>query len=246
MKSINFRQVPEILKKHICFFICVFIGCSAGLFGLVTGILTGIILEKIVFRFIEERKIKKILENGFYTRLSGEPFPGAIFLSGLAVLCLENAENAAFQLKETFGKNNIWDSFCRIANNTVLNKDLLAECLSSCILSAEKNKETIPLQKIFTLFTALEWLWDENKKGERPSKYLARMLNYRYLSEDVILAYKTLGLTPDSDIVEVKAAHRKLAAKFHPDKADCNQSKNYSENFLKIQSAYELILHQLS
>ena len=89
-------------------------------------------------------------------------------------------------------------------------------------------------------------LWDENKNGEKPSKYLAQMLNYRYLSDDIIAAYKTLGLSPDSDIKEVKAAHRKLAAKFHPDKTDCNHSKNNSEAFMKIQSAYELILHQLS
>lgn len=54
--------------------------------------------------------------------------------------------------------------------------------------------------------------------------------------------YKTLGLTPDATLEEVKIAYRKLSKKFHPDLNDGD--KFFEERFKEIQEAYEKIFKQ--
>ncbi len=47
--------------------------------------------------------------------------------------------------------------------------------------------------------------------------------------------YEILGISPNASIDEIKAAYRKLALKYHPDTAKCDESAH----FLKIQEAYD-------
>lgn len=54
--------------------------------------------------------------------------------------------------------------------------------------------------------------------------------------------YKTLGLTSDATLEEVKTAYRKLSKKFHPDVN--NGDKYFEERFKEIQLAYEKIVSE--
>ena len=138
-------KIIPLIKNNFFFFSCMIVGMLTGVCGAVAGAIIGIILEKIIFRFLEERKLIKILENGSYTQIKGEPFSGAIYLSALTVLCLENAKDASALLNKTFTNDAIWDNYCTLAESKTLSKDLLVECLSSAI----KNNKEVPVQKIF-------------------------------------------------------------------------------------------------
>lgn len=54
--------------------------------------------------------------------------------------------------------------------------------------------------------------------------------------------YKTLGLTSNATLEEVKIAYRKLSKKFHPDVN--NGDKYFEERFKEIQHAYEKIISE--
>ena len=75
---------------------------------------------------------------------------------------------------------------------------------------------------------------------EKPSVYLATLLNYSVKNDELESAYMILGLSADSSLSEVKKAHRALAAKFHP---DSGTQKNSAE-FIRVQKAYELIIEK--
>jgi len=52
--------------------------------------------------------------------------------------------------------------------------------------------------------------------------------------------YNILGVTPDADINSIKSAYKTLALKYHPDKNNGN-----SEEFIKVQNAYEILSDSL-
>ena len=52
--------------------------------------------------------------------------------------------------------------------------------------------------------------------------------------------YEVLGLLPQADDVVIKAAHKALAQKFHPDKHKTNKA-HYTEVMARINAAYEIL-----
>src|SRR5277367_5399255 len=62
-----------------------------------------------------------------------------------------------------------------------------------------------------------------------------RFLSFESIQLDAQTAKKILGIT---DASQAKAAYRKLAMKWHPDK---NPGKDTAEKFKEIKSAYELL-----
>ncbi len=125
-----------------------------------------------------------------------------------------------------------------------LNGDLLIECLVSTIRNSSKccNENLIPLQDFFYLLQIAEKKWSK-ERGIKPSVYLAKLLDYHYLNDSLLNAYKIFGVLPTDTRKTIKAAHRKLVIRFHP---DSSFDYDKTEEFMKIQKAYELILHQFS
>lgn len=242
------------ILRHICIICGALIGCFAGLWGFLGGLVSGILLEKILMRFLDEQHLRKALEEGRFENIKGEFFPGALYVGALAVYCLHDTDNAVYQLKSILGRENDWYLFCRAASScSGLNGDLLVECLASALKKANGNSKSkeIPLHDIFRFLGSAEFLWDEDARGNKPSKYLAELLNYSYVSDEISDAYRVLGLSPGDDMEKVRSAHRKLAAKFHPDAhvfddASSANTQNDLSSFVRIQTAYETIVRQLS
>jgi DnaJ like chaperone protein len=62
--------------------------------------------------------------------------------------------------------------------------------------------------------------------------------------KDIDSAYKVLEITPDATDEEVKAAYRKMAVKYHPDKVEHlgpEIRKSAEVKFQTLQAAYEEI-----
>ena len=63
------------------------------------------------------------------------------------------------------------------------------------------------------------------------------------MSEERINYYKTLGVKSNALPKTIKAAHRKLAKKFHPDAAEnAEQRAEFDAKFKVIQEAYEILM----
>ncbi len=56
-------------------------------------------------------------------------------------------------------------------------------------------------------------------------------------------AYEVLGVSPTATAREIKAAYRKLAMRWHPDR---NRAKNAEAVFKEINAAYECLSNPLS
>src|SRR3954468_12151046 len=54
--------------------------------------------------------------------------------------------------------------------------------------------------------------------------------------------YRALGVARAATDVEIKAAHRKLVKRYHPDTG----SKSDTERFLRVQDAYRVLSHPLA
>ena len=53
--------------------------------------------------------------------------------------------------------------------------------------------------------------------------------------------YKTLGVSKSASDVEIKKAYRKLALKYHPDRAPKEKKKEYEEKFKEISESYRIL-----
>ncbi len=53
--------------------------------------------------------------------------------------------------------------------------------------------------------------------------------------------YQILGVSKDASEGEIKKAYRKLALKYHPDKAPTSKKKEYEEKFKEISEAYRVL-----
>lgn len=58
--------------------------------------------------------------------------------------------------------------------------------------------------------------------------------------------YKILGVPPGASEQEIKNAYRKLALKYHPDRAPADKKKEYEEKFKEISQAYRVLTNKES
>ena len=218
-------------------------GTVAGIFfgpafcagGLIAGFFGDIILEKIK----DEKHIASMFKKEQFGGTGAEPFPGSTIVCALAVSALSDAEGAGKIASIVFKGSHPadWVRLCQIAKESgPLNSDLLTESLASKIL--HEKIDSALLGNIFMLLRACEFNWDEKNRGEKPSVYLAQLLNYQVQNDELENAYSVLGLEKNASMSEVKKSHRALAAKYHPDSATGNE-----ELFIKVQDAYESIAH---
>lgn len=239
------KHAAFLLKRYGCIILCTAAGSFAGFWGFSAGLAAGIFLSLIQKRVSDEITWKKALEQGNTAIVHGEPFPGSLYICALAVCSLGDNREAARLVKNTFGTeyHADWNSLCRVAFSAQpLNSDLLIECLANIIGKNETEFTPSVIKKIFMLLNTAEFSWDEKQESGKPSRYLAELLDYRYVNDELSAAYCVLGLASDATMEQVKAAHRKLAARFHPDRIDGVASD--ADSFFRVQSAYEFISHQ--
>jgi curved DNA-binding protein CbpA len=53
--------------------------------------------------------------------------------------------------------------------------------------------------------------------------------------------YKTLGISPNASLNEIKKAYKKLAMEYHPDKKPASQTHEFTQKFLEITIAYKIL-----
>src|SRR5574344_527928 len=192
-------------------------------------------IRRIVTSIFVEAKYRAVLsQNASYTTITGEPFPGALYVCALLVYIYQNAYDAEHEMRFSFQKANgaaetlfsanksvashaDWGPYCRAAESlhSSLNGDLLVESLAAVLSKNQIDSRLLSL--IFSSLSAAEMVWNEKDRGTKPSLYLARLLDYKVDDDELAEAYQVLGLEKNASIEEVKAAHRKLAAKYHPD-----------------------------
>lgn len=252
------RRVFSFCRRHLCVLLCTISGSFAGILGLICGFFAGMIFEKILGSLLEEKRLASFLEAGRLENFAGQGFPGALYVSALVMFCLDDVEDSVFQLKSFLGNGCDWNLYCRCARRCKpLNNDLLVECLSAIIRretsSSGKNvrrdlecSKKIPVSAIFRLLNSVEFLWNANSRGRRPSDYLSELLEFQCESDEIADAYRVLGLEPGDSLKKVREAHRRLAAKFHPDVNAGGDAEKNLASFVRIQTAYETIVRQLS
>lgn len=240
--KIDYAVILDFLKKHKIGVFFTVAGLIAGPAGLIAGFVTGCFAELIAGRILIEQSYKRLMADGGKADDGKEPFAGAIYTCALAVYSFGDAESAAREAQLVFGKKYSadWSSFCRSASESVgLNGDLIVEYLASVLLKEMQSGNKVPLADIFTLLQISEFNWNETR-GVKPSIYLAQLLDYTCVNDELISAYKILGLEKGASVADVKKAHRKLAAIYHPDTG----SKASENEFIRIQKAYETIMNE--
>lgn len=226
------------VKRHPFAFAFTLAGAFGGWLGVAGGLAAGIFADLIAGRFIEEWNLKKALDGDSAYTEENQPFSGALYLCGIVVYCTQDVSVAVRNLEVVFSASfpGDWRILCTAAkDSSSLNVDLFTECLAACL---KKSPDTFILRNIFELLNISEFTWNESDRGMRPSAYLAELLNYTFVNDELNAAYAILGLDPSATEKEVKAAHRKLAARFHPDKT----GKEGQSAFTEIQNAYEYIM----
>lgn len=237
MKKPSKESVIRFVISHKICLGCGLIGFLIGPAFFFGGLIVGFFADLIVDRLKDDRRIKSVFRDERFSSNLKEPFSGCLVVCALAVFSLGDSDSAGKLARIVFGKkvSSDWESLCRLAaSNESLNGDLLTETLASKILHDELDKTFLP--DIFAFLHACEFNWNENDKGQKPSVYLSELLNYCCKNDELENAYRILGLEKKASSSEVKKAHRKLAAKYHPDADSGNE-----EMFIKIQKAYEII-----
>ncbi|TRY53065.1 Zuotin related factor-1 like protein with DNAJ and SANT domain [Cryptosporidium tyzzeri] len=80
-----------------------------------------------------------------------------------------------------------------------------------------------------------------NKSGNKLAKGVLSLARLKELVEEKETLYEKLGLDENVCVKEIKQAYRRLVLSHHPDKNKENNSDARSEEFLKIQEAYEIL-----
>lgn len=225
-----------ILSHKICL-LCVVVGFFLGPAFLIGGLIAGFFADLIIEKISDEKKMRELMGKDKFNFPASEPFDGSMIVCALGVYAMGYAQSAGRLAEAIFGKmyKCDWESLCRLAKETeALNGDLLTESLASKILHEKIDKSLV--ESIFIFLQAAEFNWDEENKGEKPSVYLASLLNYSIKNDELENAYRILGLEKNARPSEVKKSHRRLASKYHPDSQDGNE-----EMFIKIQKAFETI-----
>lgn len=233
-------RIKDFILSHKILLVCTLIGCVGGIGGLLAGLVTGIFVQLVANRILEEKRIRRTVESGGSGENIPEPFSGALYLCALAVYSSGDVETAALQAKRSFGKEYEadWQTLCRVAGKPgEINGDFVTECLAARLLKVRDNNAL--LKSVFAFLQALERQWDDNRQGEKPSVYLARIIGYSCTSGEVAAAYADLGLSENAGLDEVKTAHRRLAARYHPDSEDGDRTL-----FEKVQKSYEIIMQK--
>lgn len=97
--------------------------------------------------------------------------------------------------------------------------------------------------------TLLHYLLDRSryKKAPEPNKPKREYTEYKAISVTTLNPYAVLGITPVSNIDEIKKAYKSLMRQYHPDKVDNlgdDLKKVALEKTAEINNAYELIKEQ--
>ena len=211
------------------------------------GIVLVLLVFLVVFFFVRyifkslrsERNLRKIFsESSSGINVSGEPFPGAVYLAGLLVFISGSQEYAQQELKKSFSREYPadWTVFCRIAweRRSELNPDFLVECLGNSM--KKKHLEESLSRRIMFLLQQAENTHREMDGVNRPSGYLSELLGFSLMGKDVLDAFALLELDGSASFGEVKASYRRLARLYHPDSNPGNEEK-----FQQVQKAYETI-----
>ncbi|MCQ2584047.1 MAG: J domain-containing protein [Treponema sp.] len=206
-------------------------------------ILILIIIGALLFAahtFVIQRSWRQCAESGNFTTVKNEPFPGALCLSAIVQSCIGESYYAARIMESVFGRRfDEWNSMTKsVSDAKGLNRDLLIENLISIIKKQNDDFKLKYIPLIFKTLTAAEFMWNEKTQGARPTEYLKNLLNYSVKTDDKTDAYRILGLEPGASEEKIRKAHRRLAARYHPDR---NTETGKLDMFLKIQTAYELL-----
>src|SRR5574344_549525 len=113
-------------------------------------------IKRIVASIFMEAKYHTVLsQNAPYSTITGEPFPGALYLSALLVYIYQNAYDAEHEIRFSFQKHSAktayarvdWGPYCRAAESlhSSLNGDLLIESLASVLSKNEIDSKLLSL-----------------------------------------------------------------------------------------------------
>ncbi len=238
-------NISDSLKSQKFLLCGILAGAFGGFWGILLGLMVGFFSDRLFERTKTDKAIIKKLEDPYKlkTKEKCEAFDGCLLVCAIAFNDTGNVETASDKLQLYLGKEYPADysMMCTLvqkAGNT--NSDILIECLASK-LKGKQNERLLEL--LFKLFTTLEYGWDD-RVSNRPSVYLAELLNYTkpVAIEENEMAYLILGVDKDATLKEIKDAHRKLVHQYHPDTLKGlteEQQRLAQEAFMRIQKAFE-------
>lgn len=250
------NKLLKIVLYYKWIFICAIVGLPAGFWGFFLGLGVGAFVTLILKRKKDAEQLRIAIENPGCQQ-TGEVFPESVVIAGLAVFCYHDVNMAASQMRACFGDLYTidWETVCRSAENAeTLNGDLLTECLAAKLRRLENSKKTdinssvcdysILVERIFKMLAVAEMGWKVKDRGNPPSRYLAELLQYSPVSDEVATACLVLGVKPDDSESTVKKAYHEMVQLYHPDTVrslSAEQQQIAGEAFLRIQKAYEVL-----